>query len=112
MAQAISAIVARSAEVDETLSKAFDARRERIAEMTRQRVDPNAARIDRPQPAAQVDTARPVAAASEARPNLSPQVRTMLSEPAQPAGGGKSSTLLIGRLLDALRQYEKTGPQA
>ncbi|MCI4666249.1 MAG: hypothetical protein MRY74_16170 [Neomegalonema sp.] len=118
MAQSVSAIVARSSEVDETLAKAFDARRERIAEMARQRVDPNAVRGDRPQPAAQVETARAVSgatAAAASRPNLSPEVRSMLMSPGQssaPSSGSKSSTVLIGQLLDALRQYEKNNAGA
>ena len=112
MAQAVSAIVARSSEYDETLAKAFDVRRERIAEMARERTDPNMARLSQPAPAVKVDTARPVAAvaaASGGQPSMSRQVRSMLAEPPQSAqnSGSRSSTMLIGQLLDALRQYER-----
>lgn len=115
MAQEVSAIVARSYEAEEKLAQVFDARRERIAEIARQRTDPNVARVDRPKPAAEVDTTKAVVAAAQssaARPTLSSDVRSMLLEPPQSPQqrDTRSSTLLIGQLLDALRQYERDGP--
>lgn len=106
MAHSVSAISTRSSETEDAVAMAFDARREQIANMARQRAN-QAAQGAGSAPAEPPNPAAEAGAGAQLRPSLSPELRSLvIGAPQQPAAAHPSAAL-IGRLLDALRQYER-----